>query len=718
MKDEKIDLPIPGNGDEPDNPDRREFLKLLGGGIFVLFTLGDSSGFSQTHGTRGGPQYPDDVNAYLHIREDGRVTCFTGKIEMGQGIITSLAQMLAEELDLPLDRIDMVMGDTERCPYDMGTFGSMSTKYFGPALRQAGAEARAILLQLAARQLQAAPQHLQIKEGMIFKKNDPLKKISFADLTKGKRIERHLREKPPIKPYRKHTISGKPANPSDALEKVTGKAQYAGDVRLPGMLYARLLRPPVHGAKLKSVDLSAVRSLKGAHIVQDNDLIAVLHEHPQGADKALALVKAEFDLPGSQPDNQTIFRHLLKAAAPGEVDSQAGSLEQGKKLASQTCEARYFNHYVAHAPLEPHTAVAKPEGKQITVWASTQAPFRAQTEVAEALGISAKQVRVITPFVGGGFGGKTRNQQAIEAARLAKLTGKPVQVAWSRQEEFFFDTFRPAAVIDINSGLNKNNEIVFWDYNIYFAGSRSSQPLYNIPHYRVLSSGGWMRDPGTHPFNVGAWRGPGSNTNVFAMESHIDILAEKAGMDPLAFRLHNLSDKRMRRVLEAAADLFGHSFSRLPGGKGYGIACTDYRGTYLATMAEVKVESQTGHIKVERLVCAQDLGEVINPEGAKMQIEGGLIMGLGYVLSEEIRFRGGDILDTNFDTYELPRFSWVPAIETRLIDNPNLAPQGGGEPAITSMGGVIANAVYDAIGTRLFELPMTPDRVRAALKEQ
>jgi nicotinate dehydrogenase subunit B len=718
MKEEKIELPGTEHGGGPVNPDRRDFLKLLGGGIFVLFTVGESPGFSQRHGSRGGPSYPEDVNAYLHLGEDGRVTCFTGKIEMGQGIITSLAQMLAEELDLPLDRVNMVMGDTERCPYDMGTFGSMSTKYFGPALRQAAAEARAILLQLAAQQLHVVPNQLLVKEGMVFKKSDPREKVSYAQLTKGKRIERHLREKPPIKHYSKHTIAGKPTRRADALEKVTGKAQFSGDLRLPGLLYARLLRPPVHGAKLKKVDLSAARQGKGVQIVQGNDLIAVLHEHPEEAERALAMIEAEFELPGDQPDNQTIFQHLLNVAAPGEVESQAGDLEEGKKLASQTCEARYLNHYVAHAPLEPHTAVAKTEGENITVWASTQAPFRAQTDVAQALGISPKQVRVITPFVGGGYGGKTRNQQAIEAARLAKLTGKPVQVAWSRREEFFYDTFRPAAIVDIDSGLNRKNEIVSWDCKIYFAGTRSSQPFYNIPHYRVLSSGGWMRESGTHPFNVGAWRGPGSNTNVFASESHIDIMAEKAGMDPLSFRLHNLTDKRMRNVLEAAADLFGHSFSKLPGGKGYGVACTDYLGTYLTTMAEVKVDSQTGQVKVERIVCAQDLGEVINPEGAKMQIEGGLIMGLGYVLSEEIRFRGGDILDKNFDTYELPRFSWLPTIETRLIDNPEMPPQGGGEPAITSMGAVIANAVYDAVGARLFELPMTPERVKAALKKK
>ncbi len=715
MKKDETYVPQWENELEPGSINRRQFLELLGGGIFVFFTVGAPYDFAQTHVES---TYPEDFNAYLHIKEDGRVTCFTGKIEMGQGVIISLAQMLAEELDVPLNQVDMVMGDTDRCPWDMGTFGSLSTKVFGPSLRQAGATARAVLIQLAAEHFQVPAEQLQVKEGMIFKKNDPAGKVSYAQLTKGEKIERTVSEKPPIKHYSKHTISGKSINRTDALEKVTGKAQFAGDIRLPGMLYAKILRPPVHGAQLKQVDLTAARQVKGLHIVQEKDLIAVLHENPEEAEKALKMVKAEFDLPGNTVDNQTIFEHLQKADSQGEVVVQAGDLEQGKKLAVKTCAAKYFNQYVAHALAEPHTALTQLEAGRVTVWASTQAPFRAQTEVAEALGISPKQVRVITPFVGSGFGGKTRNRQAVEAARLARLTGKPVQVVWTRQEEFFYDTFRPAAVVDIVSGLNSNNEIIYWEYNVYYAGSRSSEIFYNIPHYRVYSRGGWMGGTSPHPFGVGAWRGPGSNTNVFALESHIDLMAEKAGMDPLSFRMKNLTNQRMQRVLKTAAEMFGHSIGKLPGGKGYGIACTDYRGTYVAAMAEVKVDAVSGQIRVERIVCVQDAGEVINPEGAIMQIEGGLIMGLGYVLTEEVHFKGGDVLDKNFDTYEIPRFSWLPEIETRLIDNPEMAPQGGGEPAITAMGAVIANAVYDAIGVRFFELPMTPDRVKAALKNK
>jgi isoquinoline 1-oxidoreductase len=324
-------------------------------------------------------------------------------------------------------------------------------------------------------------------------------------------------------------------------------------------------------------------------------------------------------------------------------------------------------------------------------------------------------VRVITPFVGGGFGGKTRHQQVVEAARLAKLAGRPVQVAWSRPEEFFYDTFRPAAVIQVRSGLNEEHRIVYWDYDNFFAGTRSSQPFYDLPHYRVMSRGGGRGDAPVHPFGTGAWRGPGSNTNVFAMESQIDLMAAAAGLDPLEFRRRNLKNPRMERVLQAAAERFGAPFAPAPSGRGYGIACTDYLGTYVATMAEVRVDQQTGQVRVVRVVCAQDMGEIINPEGARLQIEGGIVMGLGYVLSEGIRFQGGKVLDQNFDTYELPRFSWLPRLETVLIDNPDLPPQGCGEPAITTMGAVIANAVYDAIGVRLFELPLTPERIKKVL---
>ena len=710
----------PGDRGEAPTLERREFLKLAGGGLIVFFAVGDGRALQE--GARGGG-YPDDPNAYLKVGPDGRVTCFTGKIEMGQGIITSLAMMLAEELDVPLDAVDMVMGDTALCPYDAGTFGSRSTKYFGPPMRQAAAEARGILIRLASARLGAAEEALATKDGAVFIAKSPSKKVTYAALVGGKKIEVRLEQKPPIKHYSKHTVSGKPTLRTDARAKVTGEAKFSGDIRLPGMLYAAILRPPAHGAKLKSADTSAAEKVPGARVVRDGDLVAVLHERPDVAAEALTLIEAEFEPSDSKLDNATIFAHLRNSAPRAEVVVEAGNLDEGARLAVKTVERSYFAHYVAHAPSEPHTAVVQVEGDRATVWASTQSPFRAQGEVAQTLGFPTPNVRVITPFVGCGFGGKNQGRQIVEATRLAKLTGKPVQVAWTRREEFFNDTFRPAAVYDVRSGLDAENRIVFWEYKNYHAGSRSSQPVYDIPHKRVLSFGGGFGGGGTgavpvHPFGTGAWRGPGSNTNIFATESHIDVMAETAGMSPLEFRLKNLADTRMKKVVGAAADKFGRTFAKAPTGRGYGIAITDYLGTYLATMAEVEVDKEKGDVRVLRVVCAQDTGEVINPEGARMQIEGCITMGLGYCLTEEIRFKDGRVLDENFDTYEIPRFSWLPKIEVVLVDNPDMAPQGCGEPAVTVMGAVIANAIYDAIGVRLFTLPMTPARIKEALNSE
>lgn len=699
--------------------ERRDFLKLASGGLVVLFTVGDGLDAQEGGQRSQGQGYPDDPNAYLKVGADGRVTCLTGKIEMGQGIITSLSMMLAEELDVPLASVDMIMGDTAVCPWDAGTFGSRSTKYFGPPLRQAAAEARGVLVRLASAKLGTPEDSLATKDGAVYALKSPSKKVTYANLIGGKKIEVRLEKKPPIKPVSRHTVSGRPTPRTDGRAKVTGEAKFSGDIRLPGMLYAAILRPPAHGAKLKSADTEAAEKVPGARVVRDGDLVAVLHEKPDAAAEALTLVKAEFEPSPSKLDNGNIFAHLKEVAGREDVVIETGSLDEGAKLATKTVEKSYFAQYVAHSPSEPHAAVVRIDGDKAEVWASTQSPFRAQQEVARTLGLDVPNVRVRTPFVGCGFGGKNAGAQIVEAARLAKLTGKPVQVAWSRKEEFFYDTFRPAATYDVRSGLDAQNRIVLWDFKNYHAGSRSSQPVYDIPHKRVAGyGGGFGGAEGVHPFGTGAWRGPGSNTNIFATESHIDVMAEAAGMDPLSFRLANLTDARMKKVVQAAADKFGHAFAKAPSGHGYGIAITDYLGTYLATMAEAAVDQASGHVQVLRVVCAQDTGEVINPEGTRMQIESCITMGLGYCLTEEIRFKNGAVLDENYDTYELPRMSWLPKIEVVLVDNPDLAPQGCGEPAITAMGAVVANAIADAIGVRMDMLPMTAARIKEALAKK
>lgn len=713
------DLEVPDGWGFATTLDRRDFLKLTTTGLLVTFVvspaLGRSAAVPFQGGRSGSP--PADLNAFLHIGADGRVTCLVGKVELGQGAMTSLPLLAAEELDVPVTAVDIVMGDTDLCPTDMGTFGSLSIRVFGPVLRGAAAEAKAILLQMAAERLQLPLTDLIVESGTVVSRTDRTKRISYGQLTEGRRIERRLEGRPALEAVSAFTIVGKSAPRRDALEKVAGKAKYAGDVIPPGALHARVVRPPAHGATLATIDTSAAEKVPGVRVVRDGDLIAVLHAHRDEADKALGLIKATLTPSPSTLTDETIFDHLVKTAPAGEATAQGGDLAQGEKLATLVFGETYRKGYVAHAAMETHSAVAVVENGRVTVWAGTQTPFPLKSQVASALGLSADKVRVITPYVGGGFGGKSASQQGIEAARLARAAGVPVRVVWSREEEFFFDTFDPAAVHIIRSGVDAAKKIVFWDNTVVGAGSRGAEHIYDIPHHRTVVRSGWGRNPsGLHPFAVGPWRAPGANANAFARESHIDVMAARAGVDPVEFRLNNLADARMRRVLQAAVKSFGWTPKAGPSGRGVGVACGIDAGTYCVNMAEVKVDKTNGSIRVVRLVSVQDMGVVVNPEGAKQQMEGCLTMGLGYCLTEEVHFRNGAIRDTNFDTYELPRFSWAPKIETVMLDSPDLPAQGGGEPAIVPMGAVLANAVFDAIGARVRQLPMTRARVLAALK--
>ncbi len=690
--------------------DRREFLKSLGGGIIIVFSIGELSVLGG--GILTKVQESSDLNAYLRVKEDGRIDCYTGKIEMGQGVITSLAQVLADELEVSLDQVDMVMGDTELCPYDAGTWGSLTTRFFDPILRAAAAEARAVLIELAAEHLKISKKQLEASEGVIYDTKNRKNQVTYAQLTKGKKILKPLSEKPPVKTPSEFKIIGKPELKADALAKVTGEAKYAGDIRLPGMLYAKILRPPAHGARLISLDASALENIEGIEVVREKDFFAVLHKSPEIAGEAINKVKAEYEVPEPKANDETIFKHLLSVASESNLVEEGGNLKEGRELSDITVEEEYLDGYVAHAPIETHTATAKFEGDKITMWVSTQTPFGTRQAISETLNMPLQNVHIKQNFLGGGFGSKNYNQQAIEAARITKLSGKPVQLVWTRGEEFFYDMFRPAAVVKINSGITNSGKITLWDYGVYFAGARGSQLFYDIPHNRTMAYGS---AEGAHPFGTGAWRAPANNTNTFARESQIDIMAWKAGVDPFEFRLNNMKDERMIRVLKAAAKKFGWPPVKLPGGKGYGIACGVDAGSYVAQIAEVEVDKETGQVQVKRVVCAQDMGQVVNPQGAILQIEGCITMGLGYALTEDVKFNWGEVKTRNFNTYEITRFSWTPKIDTVLIDAQDSPPQGGGEPPIICVGGVIANAIFDATRARLFQLPMTPERILAAI---
>ncbi|MBA4322261.1 MAG: isoquinoline 1-oxidoreductase [Odoribacter sp.] len=695
---------------------RRDFFKLLGGGILILFQPWNTFEIMALPAEQAR-SLSKDYNAFLHIAEDGTVSCFTGKIEMGQGIITSLAMMMADELNVGLEKVKMVMGDTDLCPYDAGTWGSLTTRSFGPAMRAAAAEARGVLFELASEQLSAPESRLRAKNGVITDIENPEKSVTYGQLTKGRKIEKYLDMKPSVEDYTKFTIVGKSFNHSDAVLKVTGQAKFTGDLRLPGMVFARILRPPSHGAKLLSADVTGAEKTEGVNVVRDGDFIAVLSEDCNKADVAIGRIKAEYSFDEMKVNDKTIFEWLLKADSASNVVRSAGDISTGRQLSETIIESEYRDVYLAHAPIETHTALANFEGDKLTVWAATQSPFGLQDGIVRELGLPREKVRVITPFVGGGFGGKSAYQQGVEAARLAKMTGKPVMVAWTREEEFFYDNFHSAAVVKVNSGIDKSGMITLWDYHVYFAGTRGAETIYDVPNHKTTSYSRNRNAPPVHPFATGPWRAPNNNTNTFARESQIDIMASGAGIDPLEFRLKNLKDEKMIDCLKAVAGKFGYVPGKTPGGRGIGIACGSDAGTWVAHIAEVKVDKNTGKVEVVRIAVAQDMGLCVNPEGALIQMEGCITMGLGYTFTEEVMFEGGNILSRGFDSYEIPRFSWVPKIDCVILDRQDKPPQGGGEPAIIAVGAVIANAIFDATGARLYRMPFTPERVLEVMKK-
>lgn len=696
--------------------DRRDFFKALGGGMLIVFTLSEALAQQESGGgrRRGGAQLPQEIGGWLHIAEDGAVTVYTGKVEVGQDIRTSLAQAVAEELRVPVTAIKMVMGDTDLTPYDAGTFGSQTTPQMNPRLRKAAAAAREMLIDLAAEQFKADRNSLVATDGRI---NHPesKKSISYGQLTKGQKLVKTIGDNVPLIPPNQWKVAGKPLTKINGREIVTGRHQYTTDIKLPGMLYGKILRPSAFGATLTAIDAKEAEKLPGVTVVRDGDFVGVTAPSQRAAAQAIEAIRAEWKT-SPQVSAKELFAHLKKSASAPTGNASVGrtgtsanqTADESVRVpdAHQKLERSYTIAYIAHAPLEPRAAVAEWKDGKLTVWTGTQRPFGVRTELANAFHITESNVRVIMPDTGSGYGGKHTGEAAIEAARLAKAAGKPVKLVWSREEEFTWAYFRPAGVIDITSSVNKDGQITAWDFHNYNSGNAGLRPVYAIQNQRNE----FHRSES--PLRQGSYRALASTANHFAREVHIDELAESLKLDPLEFRLKNLKDERLRAVLEAAANAFGWGKSKPADNRGFGIAGGFEKAGYVANCVEVEVDRASGKVKLVRVVTAFECGAIVNPDGLKNQVEGSIIQGIGGALFEAIDFADGRILNPRFSRYRVPRFSDIPRLETVLLDRRDLPSAGAGECPIVALAPAISNAIFAATGLRLRSLPMAPNGLK------
>jgi len=689
---------------------RREFFKILGAGIAVFVVAKDALALQETApGSRSfhNEELPKEITSWLHIGEDGVVTGFTGKAEMGQNIRTSISQTIADELRVPFESVRLIMADTALTPFDAGTFGSRTTPTMTPQFRRVAAAARDLLIGVAAKEWNVAPEGLIAKDAKV---TDPAsgRSLRYAELARGKALAQNLPAEDPVTPATEWTLAGKPFPKVDGRAFVTGRHQYTTDIRLEGMLYGKVLRPPSFGATLTSYDDNTAKGTSGVVIVRDGDFIGAAAPSAHEAQIALDAIHAQWkEVP--QISNEEIFSYLKQNAEAKSEDRfrrQKGSVEDGLASAAHRLNATYTVAYIAHAPLEPRAAVAQWTDGKLTVWTGTQRPFANRDELAATLHIPESQVRVIVRDTGAAYGGKHTSDAAIEAARLARAAGRPVKVVWTREEEFTWAYFRPAGVIEVKSGIARDGKLTAWDFHNYHSGMSAIETPYDVPNQQTE----YHQVPLI--LRSGSYRGLAATANHFARETHMDALARVAQLDPLEFRLRNLSDARMRAVLEAAGKSFGWPGKKTGEGQGFGIACGHEKGSYVATCAEVVVDRASGSVRVVRVVEAFECGAIVNPDGLRNQVVGAIIQGLGGALFEAIEFENGRIKNPHFATYRVPRFRDVPEIEAVLIDRKDIPSAGAGETPIMAIAPTIGNALFEATGVRLNNLPLAPNGVQ------
>jgi CO/xanthine dehydrogenase Mo-binding subunit len=677
--------------------ERREFFRVLGGGILVAVALAEAGAQESGRGGEQGRGPAPDLAAWLHIDEQGRITVYTGKTEIGQNIRTSLAQTVGDELGAPITSISLVMADTDLVPFDAGTFGSLTTPRMAPQLARAAATAREMLIERAATAWQAdrAKVTLTVRDGRVLHPDG--RSVAFGELTKGQKLTGVVAEKPATSSADRWTLRGQPVKKVNGRDFVTGRHQYTSDIGRPGMLHGRIVRPDANGATPDTVDDSKARAMTGVTVVRDGDFIGVVAPNERAASRAAEAIRVEWRIPEGLPTSETVYEHYKKTEAPAGARGPstslrasgpvvAGDVAQARAQAARVFETAYRIPYIAHVPLEPRAAVAEWKDGRLTVWTGTQRPFGVRSELASAFRIAEEAVRVIVPDTGSAYGGKHSGEHAIEAARLAKTAGKPVKLVWTRAEEFSGGYLRPGGLIEVKSAVDTGGRILAWEFDNWNSGASAIRTPYDIPNQRI------QFHPANSPLRQGSYRGLAATANHYAREMQMDEMARALGRDAVEFRMAHLKDTRMRDVLAAVAKKSEWGKPRTSSkDRSLGIACGTEKGSYVATAAEVSKAS--GGFKVERLVVAFECGAIVNPDGLHNQVEGAVVQGLGGALFEAISFTGGRILNGTLEQYRVPRFSDIPPIEIELLDRRDLPSAGAGETPIVCVAPAIGSAV-------------------------
>ena len=702
-----------------------------------------------------------ELDSWIRIDPDETITVFTGKVEIGQGIKTALAQICAEELDVSLERIRVARVDTDQSPDEGMTVGSMSLQSSGTAVRVAAAEARQILLSIAFEELEAPMERLVVHDGTIL---DPVsgRSVTYWEVFGGQRFERSIRGIGRIKSPAEHTIVGQAAKRLDLVDKVTGSPCYVHDLELPGMLHARVVRPPHYNARLVSADILAARSLPGVvEVIQDGSFLAVLAQREEQAIKAMEALRGSALWSGDPglPDPDRLFDLMLKQPAQdflivdGAATGDPIPVIQAPKEAAQTLNAAYYRPYQMHASLGPSAAAAHLEGGKLTIWVHTQGVFPIRSAIAQVVGMEVDDIRVIQTEGAGCYGHNGADDAALDAALLAlRMPGVPILLKWMRADELTWEPYGPAMILKMQGSLDANGEVIDWNHDVWsyshmgrprpggrssgllaswhlaeplertkpqpsnaphVGGHRNADPLYAFSKKRIVKH--FLEDS---PLRVSAMRGLGAYGNVFAIESFMDELAQAAGVDPIDFRLRHLTDERARAVLRAAAEESGwQSGQNLGEGRGRGIGFAEYknRQCYCAVIVDLHVDKDSGAIHLDRAIITAEAGQVVNPDGLSNQLEGGFIQSASWTLKEQVTFNEHGIVGQDWDSYPILRFEDVPVIQTTLINRPELPFLGSGEAAQGPTPAAIANAVYNAAGIRLRQIPFTPEQVKALL---